>query len=330
MVFSPLHWIPSTLAALIILSFVITPNRKHHKALGAAAILLALLGLAGYISAGSFRFFPIDLHTFHAWVGFFALALSILLFADKIFLHAIDPGKHCRLGKLAALLAAVALVVGLLILSGLAPSQTASTSSANGIQEPTSSNLSEVEAVEYQGTKLLPLKNQGNNAIAGTQRINKETFRLEVAGLVERELNLSYNQILQLPAYSELVYMPCVEGWGFYARWTGFRVTDLLNLTGLEPGARYVLFTSADGYSTSLPLEYLRKNNILLAYGINNVTLPQDRGFPLQLVAKDKYGYKWAKWITRIEVMDNDTKGYWEARGYSNSANVGEPPFDLF
>lgn len=183
--------------------------------------------------------------------------------------------------------------------------------------------------MEYQGTKLLPLKSQGNNAIAGTQRIDRETFRLVVTGLVEHELNLSYNQILELPAYSELVYMPCVEGWGFYARWTGFRVTDLLNLTGLEPGASYVLFTSADGYSTSLPLEYLRENNILLAYGINNVTLPQDRGFPLQLVAKDKYGYKWAKWIKRIEVMDNDTKGYWETRGYSNSANVGEPPFDL-
>ena len=329
MVFSPLHWIPSTLAALLILSFFFHQNRKQHKALGAATILLALLGLAGYISAGSFRFFPIDLHTFHAWVGFFALALSIFLFADKIFFHAIDPGKHCRLGKLAALLAAVALVVGLLMLSGLAPSQTPATSSANGTQEPTSSNLSEVEAVEYQGTKLLPLNSQGNNAITGTQRIDKETFRLEVTGLTECELNLSYNQILQLPAYSELVYMPCVEGWGFYARWTGFRVTDLLNLTGLEPGASYVLFTSADGYSTSLPLEYLRENNILLAYGINNVTLPQDRGFPLQLVAKDKYGYKWAKWITRIEVMNNDTKGYWEARGYSNSANIGEAPFEL-
>jgi len=329
MVFSPLHWIPSTLAALIILSFFVAPNRKLHKAMVAAAILLALLGLAGYISAGSFRFFPIDLHTFHAWVGFFALALTIFLFADKIFFHAIDPGEHYRLGKLAALLAAVALVAGLLMLSGLELSQTASTSSVTGIQEPTSSNLSEVEAVEYQGTKLLPLNSQGNNAISGTQRIDKETFRLEVAGLVEHELNLSYNQTLELPAYSELVYMPCVEGWGFYARWTGFRVTDLLNLTGLKPGANYVLFTSADGYSTSLPLEYLRKNNILLAYGINNVTLPQDRGFPLQLVAKDKYGYKWAKWITRIEVMNNDTKGYWETRGYSNSANVGESPFDL-
>ena len=235
MVFSPLHWIPSTLAALIILSLAATHNRRHHKALGAATVLLALLGLAGYISAGSFRFFPIDLHTFHVWVGNFALALTIFLFSDKIFLHTIDPGKHCRFGKIAALLAAVALVIGLLMLSGLAPSQTASTSSVTGIQEPTSSNLSEVEAVEYRGTKLLPLKSQGNNAIAGTKRINRETFRLEVAGLVERELNLSYNQILELPAYSELVYMPCVEGWGFYARWTGFRVTDLLNLTGLEP-----------------------------------------------------------------------------------------------
>jgi len=329
MVFSPLHWIPSTLAALLTLSFAIAPNRRQHKALGAATALLALLGLAGYISAGSFRFFPIDLHTFHAWAGFFALALSIFLFADKIFLHAIDPGKHCRLGKLAAFLAAVALVVGLLMLSGLAPSQTSATSSANNTQELTSSNLSEVEAVEYRGTKLLPLNSQGNNAITGTQRIDKETFRLEVTGLTKVELNLSYNQILQLPAYSELVYMPCVEGWGFYARWTGFRVTDLLNLTGLKPGANYVLFTSADGYSTSLPMDYLLGNNILLAYGINNVTLPQDRGFPLQLVAKGKYGYKWAKWITRIEVMNNDTKGYWEARGYSNSANVGEPPFDL-
>ncbi len=329
MVFSPLHWIPSTLAALVILSFAVTHNRRQHKALGAAAVLLSLLGLAGYISAGSFRFFPTDLHTFHSWVGFFALALSVFLFADKIFLHAIDPGRHCRLGKLAALLAAVALVVGMLMLSGFEPSQTSSTSSANGTQEPTSSHLSEVEAVEYQGTKLLPLNSQGNNAIAGTKRIDKETFRLEVAGLVEHELYLSYSQILELPAYSELVYMPCVEGWGFYARWTGLRVTDLLNLTGLKPGANYVLFTSADGYSTSLPLEYLRRNNILLAYGINNVTLPQDRGFPLQLVAKDKYGYKWAKWITRIEVINNDTKGYWETRGYSNSANVGEPPFDL-
>ena len=66
-----------------------------------------------------------------------------------------------------------------------------------------------------------------------------------------------------------------------------------------------------------------------MAYGINDVTLPPDRGFPLQVVAKGKYGYKWAKWITGIEVADKDVKGYWESNGYSNSANVGQSPFGL-
>jgi DMSO/TMAO reductase YedYZ molybdopterin-dependent catalytic subunit len=328
MVFSPLHWIPSALAAFLILSFAVDPFRKQHKTLSAAAVLLGILGLVGYISAGSFRFLPIDFHTFHVWIGFSALSISVFLFIDKFFFHMIEPEMHCLLGKLAAILATVALFVGVLMLLGLVPTQTIATSSTN-TQELTSGHLSETEAVEYHGTKLVPLSRQGNNAIKGTQRINKETYRLYVTGLIEHELNLTYSQILELPAYSELVYMPCVEGWGFNAKWTGFRVTDLLNLTGLKPGANYVLFTSADGYTTSLPLDYLQKSNILVAYGINDRTLPQDRGFPLQLVAKGKYGYKWAKWITKIEVTNIDARGYWETRGYSNSAYIGEPPFEL-
>jgi hypothetical protein len=90
MVFSPLHWIPSTLAALMILSFAFNPFRKHHKILSAASVLLGLLGLVGYISAGSFRFLPICLHIFHVWVGFFALSLSVFLFIDKFFFHMIQ------------------------------------------------------------------------------------------------------------------------------------------------------------------------------------------------------------------------------------------------
>jgi DMSO/TMAO reductase YedYZ molybdopterin-dependent catalytic subunit len=224
-------------------------------------------------------------------------------------------------------MAAISLIMGLMMLSGLVPTESKTVLVSISPLETTSSHLPEVEAAEYQGAKLVPLSDQGNNAIKGTQRIDKETYRLKVTGLVERELNLSYDQLKELPAYSQLVYMPCVEGWGFYAKWTGFRITDLLNRSGLKFGASYVLFSSADGYSTSLPLDYLNQNNILMAYGINDLTLPQDRGFPLQLVAKDKYGYKWAKWITMIEVMDRDVKGYWESRGYSNSANVGQFPF---
>ena len=326
MVFSPLHWVPSALAALLTFALAFNAYGKPHKALGGATILLALLGLAGYISGGNIRFFPIDFHTFHAWLGLATLTLSVFLFADKILLHQTESKKHCRLGKLAALLAAISLIMGLAMLLGLVPTEPKAVLAVS-TQELTSSRLPEVEAVEYQGTKLMPLNSQGNNAIKGTQKLDRDTYHLRVTGLVAQKLNLSYSQILELPAYSEVVYMPCVEGWGFYAKWTGFRVTDLLNSSGLGSGASYVLFSSADGYSTSLPLNYLRQNRILLAYGLNDLTLPNDRGFPLQLVAENKYGYKWAKWITSIEVTDKDIRGYWESRGYSNSANVGQLPF---
>ena len=100
-----------------------------------------------------------------------------------------------------------------------------------------------------------------------------------------------------------------------------------MNRSGLQPNADYVVFHTADGYSTGLSLDYLRDNAILMAYGLNDISLPPDRGFPFQLVAKGRYGYKWAKWITRMEVTDKEVRGYWESRGYSNSAIVGEAPF---
>lgn len=327
MVFSTLHWVPSALAAFLTFALAFNAYGKPHKALGGATILLALMGLVGYVSSGNIRFFPIDFHTFHALLGLSTLTLLVFLFVDKILIHWTEPEKHCRLGKLAALLAAITLVMGLVMLLGLVPAETTSVLASVSTQELTSSHLPESEAVEYQGINLTPQNGQGNNAIKGTQKLDRDSYRLQVTGLVGRNLNMSYDQMLELPAYSEVAYMPCVDGWGFYAKWTGFRVTDLLNISGLRSGASYVLFSSADGYSTTLPLDYLRQNHILMAYGQNDLTLPPDRGFPLQLVAKNKYGYKWAKWITGIEVTDRNIQGYWESRGYSNSANVGQLPF---
>ncbi|MDM7918758.1 MAG: molybdopterin-dependent oxidoreductase [Methanosarcina sp.] len=70
------------------------------------------------------------------------------------------------------------------------------------------------------------------------------------------------------------------------------------------------------------------EKDIILAYRLNDVTLPPERGFPLQLVAEDKYGYKWAKWIVRIELRDSPYRGYWEERGYNDTADVGGPDFE--
>jgi len=76
-----------------------------------------------------------------------------------------------------------------------------------------------------------------------------------------------------------------------------------------------LFFTALTDISTSLDKDYLLENDIILAHKLNDVTLPPERGFHLQLVAEDKYGYKWAKWIVRIELSDSPYSGYWEGAG---------------
>ena len=91
----------------------------------------------------------------------------------------------------------------------------------------------------------------------------------------------------------------------------------------IQESADTVIFHSEDGYSTALPLQTIMDRQLMIAYKMNGVVLPPERGFPFQLVAADKLGYKWIKWITRIELSDDaNYKGYWEQRGFDNEADV--------
>jgi len=321
MVFSILHWVPSAIAAICTILLVFVKKRNDHRVLSYSMIFFALIGLLDYISQGNFTLFVFDLHTIHSWIGLSALLLSTLAFSSRVFFG--GRRYHCVAGYSAAAMSLLALLLGAALLFGAGtPSSFSQTD-----QIPTMNVLPEIETKEFQGVPLTPLSEQRNNAITGTQHIDRGSYRLRVTGLVEEELNVTYGYLLSLPAYSQVVYMPCVEGWGFYAKWTGFRLVDLFEAAKLRPNATYVVFHSSDGYSTGLPLDYLVNRNTLMAYGINDVTLPDDRGFPLQVVAIDKYGYKWAKWVIEVEVVDEVVAGFWESRGYSNSADVGSFPY---
>jgi len=190
----------------------------------------------------------------------------------------------------------------------------------------------EVEATEFMGKGLTPISQQGNNALAGTQIIDRATYRLVVDGLVEKPLSLSYDDLLAYPQESKLTDLDCVEGWNFTAKWTGPSLNSIFATANVTPEARIVIFRTADvpeGY-TSLDLSYIRDNNIIIALKLNDVTLPEDRGFPFQVVAESRFGYKWAKWVTGIELSDNTSfRGYWEGYGYSNNADVDGPAFEL-
>jgi DMSO/TMAO reductase YedYZ molybdopterin-dependent catalytic subunit len=116
-----------------------------------------------------------------------------------------------------------------------------------------------------------------------------------------------------------------VEGWSVAILWEGLLVKDLLAGAKVKPEAKVVIFYAYDGYTTSLPLDYIMNNNILMAYKMNGVTLPPERGFPFELVAESKWGYKWEKWVTQIELSDDvNYRGYWERQGYSNSADLNQ------
>jgi DMSO/TMAO reductase YedYZ molybdopterin-dependent catalytic subunit len=197
---------------------------------------------------------------------------------------------------------------------------------------PDAAKLQNAEVKEYKGEKLGSSKDFRENSIRGPQKVDREKYRLSVTGLVEKPKTYSYADIAEKRKhFKKVVTLHCVEGWSVKILWEGVLARDLIGDSAPKAAANTVIFYAADGYTTSLPLDYIMdpKRNILIADRMNGVELPPARGFPFELVAENKWGYKWIKWITKIELSDNPNfKGYWEKNGYSNDADLQKGFFD--
>lgn len=192
------------------------------------------------------------------------------------------------------------------------------TSSQTDLQE-----LTKIEVTEYEGKDLSSLTDFRENSIKGPQYINTDAYTLTIDGLVEQPNSLTYDEVLDNQKYTKVVTLHCVEGWSVDILWEGILLADLFEAVDIQESADTVIFHSEDGYSTALPLQTIMDRQLMIAYKMNGVVLPPERGFPFQLVAEDKLGYKWIKWITRIELSDDaNYKGYWEQRGFGNEADV--------
>jgi DMSO/TMAO reductase YedYZ molybdopterin-dependent catalytic subunit len=190
--------------------------------------------------------------------------------------------------------------------------------------------LTPVQVRDYEGANLSNIDDLRENSIHGPQTVDKDKYMLDVKGLVRQPKSYTYDELIGRQSYKKVVRMECVEGWGATVLWQGLLVKDLLQDVSPDSAARTVIFRAVDGYSTSFPIEYLTGNDILMAHKMNDVTVPPKRGFPFHLVADDKWGYKWIKWIKSIEISsDENFAGFWESRGYSNSGDLDEPFFDL-
>jgi DMSO/TMAO reductase YedYZ molybdopterin-dependent catalytic subunit len=153
--------------------------------------------------------------------------------------------------------------------------------------------------------------------------IDLEKWILTIDGEVKKPVQLNWRDLLKLPTAESTSDFHCVEGWSVQnCRWEGVRFRVIADLVQPRETAKFVSFSCADGYTTSLSLSDLRGEDILLAYKLNLEYLEEGTGAPLRLVVPDKYAYKSAMWITRIRFTSKKEIGYWERRGYSDTADV--------
>jgi DMSO/TMAO reductase YedYZ molybdopterin-dependent catalytic subunit len=163
---------------------------------------------------------------------------------------------------------------------------------------------------------------------------NFADWRIEVGGLVERKLSLSLADLRAMPPRTQITRHDCVEGWSCIGEWTGAPLAPILAAAKPKPTARYVMFYCADPqgnaqsadvpyYYESLDLLEATHPQTILAYALNGQVLPVEHGAPVRLRAERQLGYKMAKYVQRIELVENFAHinggkgGYWEDQGYT-------------
>jgi DMSO/TMAO reductase YedYZ molybdopterin-dependent catalytic subunit len=159
-------------------------------------------------------------------------------------------------------------------------------------------------------------------------QIDMSRWKLEVGGLVEHPMTFSWDQFLALPQVDDVSDFHCVTTWSRYDNhWRGVRFRTIAELVVPKVEARYVLCTSYDfmpgsviPYTTNLPLARAIEDDVLLVHAWEGRPLPPEHGGPLRMITPKLYAWKGAKWILKIEFLAEDHKGFWEVRGYSNSA----------
>lgn len=160
---------------------------------------------------------------------------------------------------------------------------------------------------------------------SGYPAFSPSSYRLRIDGLVERPMTMTIADILRAPAVSETRFYQCVTGWKVNnVHWTGIRLSSLLDQVRPHASAHAVKFYSFDGvYTESLTMAQARQSDVLLAYNLMDKPLSTAQGAPLRLVVPGMYGYKFAKWVNRVELIPAPIDGYWERNGYDRDAYIG-------
>lgn len=151
--------------------------------------------------------------------------------------------------------------------------------------------------------------------------ISLSEWRLTVGGFVANPITWTWEDFLAQPQFTNVSDFHCVTSWSRYDNeWQGVSFKHLLSVVRPLTLAKFVLFKSYDDYTTNLPLEACDDDDVLLAHQWNGKPLTKEHGGPVRVIVPKRYAWKGAKWVKEITFSDTDVKGFWEVRGYSNTA----------
>jgi DMSO/TMAO reductase YedYZ molybdopterin-dependent catalytic subunit len=186
-----------------------------------------------------------------------------------------------------------------------------------GSGEPNRHGMPKLPPGQHQTTKW-PVLDLGTVF----EPVTPTTWSLLIDGAVEAPTTLDWQSFLALPQYEDVSDFHCVTTWSLMdVQWKGVQFSTLAALARPLSKAGFVLLHASDGYTTNLPLEEALKDDVLLVHTYNGQPLPQEHGGPVRMITPQLYAWKGAKWIKRIEFLQHDKPGFWERRGYSNTAH---------
>ena len=152
--------------------------------------------------------------------------------------------------------------------------------------------------------------------------VSLEKWELKIHGHAENPVTLNWEQFLALPHFKDVSDFHCVTTWSqFDMEWEGVAFFTIAELVKPKPDVTHVFFKSYDGYSTNNPLEVCLDDDVLIAHKWNGKPIPIEHGGPARVIIPKRYAWKGAKFIREITFLDRDILGFWELRGYSNTAD---------
>lgn len=178
---------------------------------------------------------------------------------------------------------------------------------------------------EFGGDRLPPGQRQTDRfpvLTKGDTPAVDDDWTLSVTGAVEEHQEFTQAELRELGVATQRQDFHCVTGWSkFDCEFTGITFPTLAEAVGVDDDVEHVMFAAHDGYTTDLTFAACDREEVLFVWGYDGEPLPAEHGGPLRVVTPHKYAYKGAKWVSGVEFLTESERGYWERRGYSDSAN---------